>query len=309
MEAQSKWLWTVTIANAMVACLLIFVVFGILSLATRCVGSTKERFRIPDGYRGDVCRETLMRTAVLSTVAFIALLVPIHLQKAGRLFDESPLNLSLFPAPITRNNVVLSQALGVVGTYVQGGYVLFGVELRAKDGKEPLVNLNLSAGSRLADGLQQIMDQIPEYKYEVISSHLINIYPTGAKEDPVDVLNAPVPQFDAVDVDPTQILSRPMTFIPELTVRLRPNTSPGSQPLPFALHWMGPVNAPKVTLHLKNTTVRQILNAASEAMEQLPPDSQPLGWVYIFQPDPALPAGGNHSWMFLFSAPRNWKQR
>lgn len=209
------------------------------------VGSTKERFLILDGYSGDVSRETLMRTAVPSAAAIVALLIPIHLQKTGRVYDKSPLNLALFPAPITRNNLALSQALGVVGTYVQGGYVLFGVELRAKDGKEPLVNLNLSAGSRLADGLEQIIDQIPEYKYEVISPHLINIYPTGAKEDPVDVLNAPVPQFDAVDVDPTQILSRPMAFIPELTVRLRPKTSPGSQPHRFALEWMEPVNAPK----------------------------------------------------------------
>lgn len=271
IEAQSTRLWTVTIANA--------------------------------------SRETLMRTAVLSTVAFIALLVPIHPEKAGRLYDESPLNLSLFPAPITRNNVVLSQALGVVGTYVQGGYVLFGVELRAKDGKEPLVNLNLSAGSRLADGLQQIMDQIPEYKYEVISPHLINIYPAGAKSDQGDVLNIPVPQFDAVDVDPAQILSRPMDFIPQLATRLRPKSSANSQPSGVIGEVMRGVNAPTWTLHIKDTTVREILNSTSDAMGQFPPDSQPLGWVYMFQPDPALPAGGNHSWMFLFSAPRNWKQR
>ena len=241
-------------------------------------------------------------TSPKTCLVVILALFDVQPKEAVRGYDESPLNLSLSSAPITRNNVVLSQALGIVGAYVQGGYVLFGVELRAKDGKEPLVVLNLSAGSRLADGLQQIMGQIPGYKYEVISPHLINIYPTGAKEDPVDVLNTPVPEFDAVDVDPTQILSRPIDFIPELTDRLRPKTKRG-----FAGDWLGPVNPPKVTLHLKNTTVRQILNATSEAMEQLPPDSQPLGWAYIFQPDPSLPAGGKHSWMFVFSAPRNWK--
>lgn len=248
-----------------------------------------------------------MKATAFSILWFVALILPIFPQKAGT-YDEKALNLSLFDAPITRNNLGLSQALGVVGAYVQNGYVLFGVELSAKDGKEPLVSLNLLAGSRLADGLQQIMDQIPGYKYEVISPHMINIYPAGAKEDPVDVLNTPVPQFDAADVDPTQILSRPMSFIPELAVRLRPKTSSGSQPHGFVGSIIEPVNPPKVTLHLKSTTVRQILNAASEAMEQLPPDSQPLGWFYIFQPDPKLPAGGNHSWMFLFSAPRNWKQ-
>jgi hypothetical protein len=225
-------------------------------------------------------------------------------QKPVRGYDESPLNLSLFPGPITRHNLPLSQALGTIGAYVQGGYVLFGVELRAKDGKEPLVNLNLSAGSRLADGLQQIMDQIPGYKYNVISPHMINIYPAGAKDDPADVLNTPVPQFDAVDVDPAQILSGPVDFIPQLAARLRPK----GQPRGAVGVVMRGVNAPTVTLHLKGTTVPQILNSTSDATGQFPPDSQPLGWVYIFQPDPALPAGGNHSWMFLFSAPRNWKQ-
>lgn len=39
MEARSKWLWTVTIANAVVVCLLIFVVFSILSLATMFGGA------------------------------------------------------------------------------------------------------------------------------------------------------------------------------------------------------------------------------------------------------------------------------
>ena len=90
-----------------------------------------------------------MRTAVLSTVAFMALVVPIHPQKAGRLYDESPLNLSLFPAPIMRNNVALSQALGTIGAYVQGSYVLFGVELHTRDGNEPLVRLNLPPGSQI----------------------------------------------------------------------------------------------------------------------------------------------------------------
>jgi hypothetical protein len=243
-----------------------------------------------------------MKAVALSIFCFVVLVLPIFLQTGSH--DETALNLSLFPGPITGNNVVLSQALGIVGAYVQGGYVLFGVELRAKGGKEPLVNVNLPSGSRLADGLRQIMDQIPGYKYEVISPHLINIYPTGAKDDPADVLNTPVPQFDAVDVDPAQILSGPVDFIPQLAARLRPK----GQPRGSVGDIMRGVNAPSVTLHLKGTTVRQILNSTSDATGQFPPDSQPLGWTYIFQPDPELPAGGRHSWMFLFSAPRNWKQ-
>jgi uncharacterized protein DUF6843 len=115
METRSKWLWTVTVANVAVACLLLLVIYSmmlalavlapeisgwplyvllpiglalsiaglrftkgvisrvsrraasvlngcalvldlliILGLATMFFGSTKERFLIPDGYRGDV---------------------------------------------------------------------------------------------------------------------------------------------------------------------------------------------------------------------------------------------------------------
>lgn len=155
-------------ANAVVVCLLIFVVFStLLSLATMFGGG--ERFLIPHGYRGDVPRETLMRAAVPSAAAIVALLIPVHLQKAGRVYDKSPLDLLLFPAPITRSNLALSQALGTIGAYVQGDYVLFGVELHTKDGNEPLVSVNLPPNSRLADGLRQILDQVPGYKYEVIS--------------------------------------------------------------------------------------------------------------------------------------------
>lgn len=249
-------------------------------------------------------RETLMRAAVPSAAAIVALLVPIHLPKAGRVYDKSPLDLSLFPAPIMRNNLALSQALGTIGAYVQGGYVLFGVELHTKDGNEPLVSVNLPPGRHLRDGLRQIMVQIPGYEYKLVSEHMINIYPSGGERDSKDLLNTLVPQFDAISVDPIQILISPSEYIPELEARLHPRTS--AQPYGY-----GGVrtrsNLPAVTLHLKNTTVREILNAASEAMEEFPPQYQPVGWAYLFQPDPSLPAGGKHLWMFIFSAPKNWK--
>ena|SRR6516225_4924831 len=117
-----------------------------------------------------------MRTAIRSTVAIVVLLVPLPPQKAGPVHDELPLNLSLFPAPITRNNLALSQALGTIGAYVQGGYVLFGVELRTKDGNEPLVSVNLLPGSHFGDGLDQILAQIPGYelqaRFQAYDQHL-----------------------------------------------------------------------------------------------------------------------------------------
>lgn len=248
-----------------------------------------------------------MKTIALSVFWITMLVIVVEAQKPEDHYQEPVLSLPLFPADIVSNHVPLTQALGVVGVSVQHGYILFGLELHSKDGLEPIVSVNLPPESRVEDGLRQIMGQIPGYEYEVISEHMINIYPVGAKKNPADLLNTPVTRFDAGDVDAGGILTAPADFIPELAARLRSKASAVPQPSGHG----GSVfrsNVPPITLHLKNTTVRQILNAASEATEQFPPNHQPLGWTYLFQPDSASPIGGKHSWTFLFSAPRNWKQ-
>ncbi|SRR6267378_6656069 len=249
-----------------------------------------------------------MRTTMFSLFWVMTLVIPVQAQKPENRYEQTVLSLPLFPADIIRNHVPLTQGLGVLGAFVQDGYVLFGLELYSKDGQEPTVTVNLPPDSHFEDGLRQIMGQIPGYEYEVISEHMVNIYPAGAKKHRTDLLNTPVPRFDAVNVDPIQVLTRPAEFIPELATRLIPKTSAGPQPSGTVGDTFEDVNPLKVSLHLKDTTVRQILNAASEATEQLPPNRQPVGWTYLFQPDPASPIGGKHSWAFLFSAPRNWKQ-
>src|SRR5229473_1885663 len=116
------------------------------------------------------------------------LVIAVQAQKLENLDQQTVLSLPLFPADIVSNHVPLTQALGVVGSYVQNGYVLFGLELHSKDGQEPIVNVNLPPKSHVDDGLRQIMGQLPGYDYEVISEHMINIYPVGAKNDPKDLL-------------------------------------------------------------------------------------------------------------------------
>src|ERR1700682_1303367 len=249
-----------------------------------------------------------MRTTVLSLFSMLTLVIAVRAQKPENQYEQRVLSLPLFSGPIIRNNIALTQALGVVGAYVQDGYVLFGLELHSKNGQEPVVTVDLPPDSHFEDALRQIMSQIPGYEYEVISEHMVDIHPTGAKRHPADLLNTPVPKFDAVDVDPTRLLTSPADFISELAARLRPKTSAGPQPSGAGGSVLRGLNVPTITLHMKDTTVRGILNAASEAMEQFPPDRQPVGWTYLFQPDPASPIGGKHFWAFLFSAPRNWKQ-
>lgn len=220
--------------------------------------------------------------------------------------EQSVLSLPIFPASLTRERIPLSRALGDLGSYVRDGYVLFGLELRAKDGHEPVVSIDLRPGSTLGDGIHQLLAQLPGYRYEVISAHLINIYPKGSKEDANDILNTRVHRFDVTNVDPSQILSDPKDFIPELASRLTLRQGP-PKPAGSAGDIMGG-SGPRISLHLHDTTLRQILNAVSNATDNFPPEQQPLGWLYSFKEDPSLPMGGAHAWTFLWSAPANWKQ-
>jgi len=216
--------------------------------------------------------------------------------------DRQVLGLALSPAPLVRRRIPLPQALGEVGSALRGGYALFGVELRLRGGRVPTVSLNLQAGSGLGGALRQILAQVPGYKFEVVSLHLVNIYPVGAKDDAEDLLNLRVPRFDVAGVRQGFILSHPLGFIPELKARIEP-ISPSLE--------VGSVlspSGPTITVHLRNVTVRQILNAVSEPTESLAASSAPLGWISTFSPDPKLPAGGKYSWGALPSTPHDWKK-
>ncbi|NDQ56281.1 MAG: hypothetical protein GZ088_04305 [Acidipila sp.] len=246
--------------------------------------------------------------ACAALIWLLILAVPIRPQENGPASEPSVLALPLFPASLERTGIPLTRALGEVGSYVRNGYALFGLEVRSSDGQEPIVSLNLQPGNSLGDALRQIMDQVPGYKFKVVSAHMINIYPVLAENDPQDVLKTLVPEFNAVNVDPGQILTRPEHFIPELAARLTPKRTGPPQPSGVVGSVLEGVNPRVITLHLKNVTVQEILNAVSEAMEQFPPEDPPVGWIYTCQPDSNSPIGGKHSWSFLFCAPRTWKE-
>jgi len=231
---------------------------------------------------------------------------PLKAGARGRSTAPSPLSLHLRPTALRLDNVPLSKALEKLGNQVQGGYVLFGLELKLKNGREPLVKVDIPPGETVKGALGMIFYDLPDYKYESVSEHLINIYPVRAKEDPKDVLNILVPRLDIVDKQAGDILSRPKDFIPQLAERLAPPTRPGhTGGTPMSI--LSDVGPPTTTLHLRNVTVCQILNAASEATEEFPAKYMAYGWVYSFDPDPTLPAGGKHSWAVLWSVPYDWK--
>lgn len=215
------------------------------------------------------------------------------------------LRLPLLPVQVTKEGIPLTRALSDLGIHVRNGYVLFGVEVHLIGGKEPTVNLRLEPGSNLGDSLLQIFNQLPAYRFQMVGEHLINVFPAAAKKDPHNVLNLLVDHFDVANQQPGSILSRPEDFIPELEQLLtlkRKRTGP-PQPSGYGgVRMLG--TGPAVTLHLKNVTVRQVLNAVTEATENSPPNYSPLGWIYTFQRDPTSSIGAKHSWTVHWSVPQ-----
>ena len=65
---------------------------------------------------------------------------------------------------------------------------------------------------------------------------------------------------------------------------------------------------PKIALHLRGVTVRQILNALSEAEEAYPARWQPKGWLVTIQPDSSFVRGGKYSFHALVGVSDVWRQ-
>ncbi len=242
-------------------------------------------------------------------IGFLALFWPLWpppTPPSGSVRESQLLSLPLFPSPLIRKQISLSKALAEIGVRVQGGYMLFGAEIDLIDGREPTVNLNVASENTLGEALRQIFSQVPRYRYEVVSEHLINVYPVGAKDDPNDVLNAKIEHLD-FDEEPDWLIEEPQRFMPEVGPLLarRTNGPPAPPGFPSVVATGG---EPKVSLRLDGVTVRQILNALSEATETYPARWFPFSWVVTFRPDDSFVAGGEYSWALTPSVPKTWKQ-
>ncbi|HEV2247600.1 MAG TPA: hypothetical protein VGW37_13175 [Terriglobia bacterium] len=219
---------------------------------------------------------------------------------------EPPLLHLRVPGPIVRSKIPLTRALSEVATRLEGGYVLFGVQVRLTDGNEPSVNLDVPAETTLGAVLQDVLRQLPGYRLELVSQHLANIYPAGAKNDPNDALNLRIDRFDVSDRPPDVIMNLPAMFMPALAERLAQRKSGPPLPVEPPTEWLEGVG-PKVTLHLHDLTVREILNRVSEASEELPAKYLPVGWVASLSPDPALATGWAYSFRLFTTVPSEWK--
>lgn len=204
-------------------------------------------------------------------------------------------------------SIALRDALGQLGGCVSGGYVLFGLEEVLKDGKEPEVDLHVKPGTTVGTALKEILRQLPPYEVEVTSEHLIDLYPKGAKTDPDNLMNLRIPAFNATVKDAYTILGAPRDVIPSLNAALTPKPEPGKQVI--TLYFGSIHGGPPISLHLKDVTVRQILNAATVASESSFPERDIRGWVYTFDPAKPLSTGYRYTWATLYSLPHGWKYR
>jgi hypothetical protein len=238
------------------------------------------------------------------------LLLSIAVSLGTRTWASSPegprLSAGTGRTPKEIHQVPLTQALKWLGASVEHGYVLFGVELYGYEGKEPVVDLKIPPYTSAEEGLRRIFKQLPEYTFEVLSEHLVSVYPKGAMADPADPLNLKIKAFDVVGESAGVIFTWPERFIPKL--KKRTATAPSeSEKAHHVDLYVGPVaGGSLVTLHLRDVTVRQILNAVSEATEKSPPKEGPLGWLY--SPAVKSPSGQGPSgyWRMFMTLPHNW---
>ena len=169
------------------------------------------------------------------------------------------------------------------------------------------MKLGIEPGTAFGDALRQLLAQVPGYRVEVISDRLVNVYPASAEGDPNDLLNTLVPRFDVVSQRAGVILSWPERFVPELYQRLAASKASGS-----AQHidlYVGAVAiGPEITLHLRNVTVRQILNAVTEASDANAGVEAPVGWECSYEAKAAVGSGARNTWRLLTTLPPDWKE-
>jgi hypothetical protein len=212
---------------------------------------------------------------------------------------------SLIVSPISIDHkVALSEALGVLGTSIRGGYVLFGIDMRSVP--EPQVELSIGEATPLGVALAQIVGQARGYGYQSVSEHVIEVYALQESRDPADMLNIRVEKFSLQNVAAMNILANPPRYIPELkeyqlkgkTVQACGSIGPG----------LGS-DGPGISLDLHNVTIRDILNAVTEAdanvVEHVTLHDLPVGWVHKLEPDQEGHAVD--TWSFLSPVPHDWE--
>jgi hypothetical protein len=213
-------------------------------------------------------------------------------------------SVQLNDIPLNFENVPLTNALSQIGlSVVNGNVVLFGVEVILEDGREPLASVRIPAGSTLSDALIQLMQAVPGYTFIAVDPHFVNVFPRDATSDPDDLLNLPIPYLKLQNVSPSNFLSNPARYVPELKAALNRGKHAGCE--------IGPGlsdKGPGIALSLSKPTLREAMNRVSQASISLAQHEQgpAFGWVYLRErfPSAAHPA---NAWRVhdIWRAPKN----
>lgn len=159
---------------------------------------------------------------------------------------------------------------------------------------------------RVTDGtVEQIVQRLcladRRYEYSVIKGMMIEVRPKGSTEDPKDLLNIKIRDYK-IDGDfaAAQVIEGIDNDAPELRDFLRRNREEwaktqgrGSTGSPGSIV-TGNMTSPRFILHLRDFTVRQVLDAISLKSIEIFREGKnfgPTGWEYSFVTDPGAPTG------------------
>jgi len=202
-------------------------------------------------------------------------------------------------------NSTMEEALRVLRQH-DFANILIGFEKIAHREGERSESLSLSTKrATVGEILDQLCQHSKQYRYEIIEGGIIYIHPAHAESDPLGLLNIRISDFAVQGkMVPAAIIVRIGELAPELNNYLdrkkneyysRRGISPAS---PGAI---GHGNMdPNVNLHLRNMTVREILNAtvvySVRLRDETPADwtgNKPptTSWMYEFVINPNAPTG------------------
>lgn len=217
-------------------------------------------------------------------------------QGAGALQPDNATSLRLKVFSYQVQNASIIEALRELQVRVGRDSLIFALEV-VPFLEKPENNVSIAIqDSTVKEVLERIIALDPRYTYEVIDSHLLHVFPRGAKHDPTNLLNVKVKRF-AVSDRYDSLIKYPDYHIRELQAELLRRSKAGG----VVRSMLGDPDAPTVTLNLEGVTVREVLNQIAQRTEKFSTGHyKPTGWIYTFQIDKSVPLGGHPRWA-LFS--------
>jgi len=208
-----------------------------------------------------------------------------------------PLEIRLRDIPLDFRAVPLSQALDRIAYLANSDFVLFGTEIQTVDGREPVISVHIDSGKTMQEVLLILTAQIPDYEFEGVGSHLINVLPVSALNDPKDLLNVRAGSLHLHEVVLTNFLSNPARYVPELKAAILQGATPGC-----AMGIWSADSGVGINADLRAGTIRDQLNEASVFSASMAERGQAkaYGWVYFHE---LFPSGTRpeYTWRVLTS--------